>query len=203
MNSFTILKNECLNTIVTGYYNTLYLGYVKEGNPDFLNSLKNTYANFNIGVLLNAKNEVYLRLIQDLPQVINQERLIEPICVCVPRSRANMEPVQMFFRDAVSEACKNSGDIEDGANVIERVKNTCTTHLRNSIAHTDGPEPYRGITIDTCTIDKKRIYERDVILIDDIYTPNCNIDEDCIQAILDSGARRVVFYAIAYTKRGG
>jgi hypothetical protein len=42
----------------------------------------------------------------------------------------------------------------------------------------------------------------DVILIDDIYTSGCNIDEDCIQALYDNGANRVVFYAIAYTRRG-
>ena len=38
----------------------------------------------------------------------------------------------------------------------------------------------------------------DIILIDDIYTSGCNIDEDCIQALYDNGANRVVFYAIAY-----
>lgn len=203
MNVFMIHSNEYLKTTIRGYYNTVYVGYRQNGNPDFLNDLKNTYSNFDEQKLLKAKNEVYIRLTQDLPQVRTREKLIDPICVCVPRSRANMNPEQMYFRDAVSEASRKSYRIEDGATVIKRVKNTSTTHLRHSCARTDGPLPYPGITVDTCKIDKERICGRDIIVIDDIYTLNCNIDEDCIQAVLDAGARNVVFYAIAYTRRGG
>jgi predicted amidophosphoribosyltransferase len=62
--------------------------------------------------------------------------------------------------------------------------------------------PYPGITKKTCTINYPGIYNQNIILIDDIYTNGVNIDEDCIQALLDSGAKNVIFYAIAYTRRG-
>ncbi|WP_211296601.1 hypothetical protein [Neisseria iguanae] len=36
--------------------------------------------------------------------------------------------------------------------------------------------------------------------IDDIYTKTINVDEDCIQALLDCGAEKVILYTIARTK---
>ena len=39
-----------------------------------------------------------------------------------------------------------------------------------------------------------------VILVDDIYTPKVNIDEDCAQALLDEGAKRVILYVIGRTQ---
>jgi len=39
-----------------------------------------------------------------------------------------------------------------------------------------------------------------VILVDDIYTPKVNVDEDCAQALLDAGAKRVILYVIGYTQ---
>jgi len=45
------------------------------------------------------------------------------------------------------------------------------------------------------------IKNKDIILVDDIYTISANVDEDCIQFLLDNGARTVIFYAIAYTDR--
>ena len=35
---------------------------------------------------------------------------------------------------------------------------------------------------------------------DDIYTPKVNVDEDCAQALLDAGAKRVILYVIGYTQ---
>jgi len=37
------------------------------------------------------------------------------------------------------------------------------------------------------------------LLIDDIYTKSINIDEDAIQALIDKGAKSIVFYAIGKT----
>ena len=202
MDKFTIWKNSYLKVKINGYNNTYYLGYRQEGNPDYLNDLKNTFAKASRGLLIKAKKEVYNRLLSDLPKIVELEKLTAPICVCIPRSRADMVASQLYFRDAVSEASQQFFGLEDGADVIKRVKNTCTTHLRNSSICNDGPLPYPGITVDTCEIDSRKIRGRDVILIDDIYTSGCNIDEDCIQAMYDNGAKRVVFYAIAYTRRG-
>lgn len=63
-----------------------------------------------------------------------------------------------------------------------------------------GSKPYPGITRETCYIDKEKIKNKTIILIDDIYTKTVNIDEDCIQALLDAGAKDVIFYAIARTQ---
>ena len=62
--------------------------------------------------------------------------------------------------------------------------------------------PYPGITEDTCYIDENNVKGKDIILIDDIYTLGANIDEDGLQALLNSGANKIIFYAIAYTWRG-
>ena len=75
MEKFTIWKNEYLREKTNGYYNTFYIGYKQEGNPDFLNDLKNTFGNTYRHVLLKAKNEVCDRLLQDLPKVVELENL--------------------------------------------------------------------------------------------------------------------------------
>ena len=61
--------------------------------------------------------------------------------------------------------------------------------------------PYPGITNDTCIIENDLIQGGTIILVDDIYTENVNIDEDCVQALYDAGAEKVVFYAVAKTRR--
>ena len=43
---FTLSSNEYLSRDCVGYYRDLYLGYREPGNPDFLNTLKNTLNNY-------------------------------------------------------------------------------------------------------------------------------------------------------------
>ena len=88
----------------------------------------------------------------------------------------------------------------DGTHFIIRHTNTRTTHLRIPIEgfDNDGRTPYPGITIDTCNMSDQ-IIGQNILLIDDIYTNNINIDEDVIQALLTNGANSVVFYAIGKT----
>ena len=64
----------------------------------------------------------------------------------------------------------------------------------------EGPGP--GLIADTCTLSSG-IRGRDVLLVDDIFTPGVGIDEDAICAVLNAGARSVVFYAIGYTVSRG
>lgn len=40
--------------------------------------------------------------------------------------------------------------------------------------------PYPGIAKDTCEIDGSYFHGKDVIWVDDIYTKNTNVAEDCI-----------------------
>ena len=58
--------------------------------------------------------------------------------------------------------------------------------------------PYPGITKDTCSISNE-VKNKNILLIDDIYTNNINIDEDAIQALLDKGAKSVIFYSVGKT----
>jgi len=62
----------------------------------------------------------------------------------------------------------------------------------------DGLSPYQGITKDTCNISDN-VIGKNILLIDDIYTKSVNIDEDAIQALLNKGAKLVVFYAVGRT----
>lgn len=58
--------------------------------------------------------------------------------------------------------------------------------------------PYIGITKETCSISDD-VIGQDILLVDDLYTKTVNIDEDCIQALLDKGARSVTFCSIGKT----
>lgn len=60
--------------------------------------------------------------------------------------------------------------------------------------------PYVGITKDTCQIDHPMILNKNVILVDDIYTEDVFVAEDCIQTLLDLGAKSVILYVIAKTR---
>lgn len=204
MQKFTIWENEYLKKRTKGYYNRNYYGFKKEDNPDFLNDLKNTFAKddkYTLNCLTEARQIVIDILHEDIPKILIEEKWDSCICVCVPRAKANLKYEQMFFRYAVSLSCESIKNVINGAFVIKRVKDTKTTHLANSLLENNGSMPYPGIVHDTCIIDSQKVLGKQVILIDDIYTRNCNIDEDCIQALYDVGAKEIVFYAIAHTKR--
>ena len=89
----------------------------------------------------------------------------------------------------------------NGVDYLLRHTNTRTTHLRYENKENDGLTPAQhgpGITVDTCHISPN-VKNKDIILIDDLYTKTVNIDEDAIQALLDKGAKSVVFYSIGKT----
>ena len=90
------------------------------------------------------------------------------------------------------------GGVEDGTNYLRRHINTKTTHLSNPVPNynNDGDLPYPGITEATCRISPD-IKGKNILLVDDIYTPGVNVDEDAITALLRAGARSVAFYAVA------
>ncbi|MBD3831518.1 MAG: hypothetical protein IE890_13680 [Arcobacter sp.] len=96
----------------------------------------------------------------------------------------------------------NELGFQDGSDYIIRHTDTKTTHLAHSPRAAqyagNGDMPYPGITKDTCHLSNN-IRGKKILLIDDIYTAGVNIDEDAIQALLDSGARFVTFYAVGKT----
>ena len=205
MERFIIKKNYFLTQQDTkGYYHQLYTGFKQPENPNFINVLKNTY---NINNLINARNNVIDILMKDISCIIKEEQLEECVCICVPRAKAlySYSKTQLYFKEAVNIVANKLYGVIDGTNYITRIKNTYTTHLakasREGKIENDGEKPYKGITIDTCRIEKSRIAGKNIILIDDIYTNTVNIDEDCIQALFDNGAKNIIYYSIGYTRR--
>jgi hypothetical protein len=139
-------------------------------------------------------------LLTDFPQILLDSRL-ENLTVCViPRSKMeNYYRVdQLLFRQIVSDVVSGLNGFSNGTKYIVRHTNTRTTHLDRNGEGGDGPLPYPGITKNTCTISDD-VKGKDILLIDDLYTKTVNIDEDAIQALLNKGARSVVFYAVGKT----
>lgn len=135
----------------------------------------------------------------DLQQIsqITKKNLV--ICV-IPRSKSESyyRKDQLLFRETISLVVDHLPNLENGTKYIIRHTNTRTTHLNKNGEGGDGDLPYPGITKNTCTISEK-IKEKDILLIDDLYTKSVNIDEDAIQALLDNGANSVTFYSIGKT----
>lgn len=214
MNKFIIRKNNFLKKDIQGYYHTDYLGWQYPGNPDYLNIFKNTYNSYSIKNLKNAYKITEDILFNEIYKIYNELNEYKITVCVVPRSKAYFKDTQLYFVKAVQDAIVNIFDehalfdyksednellINDGTNFITRHTNTYTTHINNPKNFiNDGPKPYPGITKDTCNISQK-VKGRHILLIDDIYTKNVNIDEDAIQALLDNGATGVTFYAIAKT----
>ncbi|MEO0160466.1 MAG: DNA-processing protein DprA [candidate division WOR-3 bacterium] len=200
MKKFIIKKNNFLSRDVFGFYHTYYLGFNKPCNLDYLNILKNDFNKQLPGLLNKAYQEVERILEQDLPK-IPKELGIERMTVCVvPRAKEQRKyhSNQLLFKQAVKNVVTKFKNIfEDGTDYILRIKDTFTTHLGN-IKGNYGPEPYPGITIDTCNISKN-VKGKDILLVDDIYTLGVNVDEDAIEALFENGANSVTFYAVAYT----
>ena len=191
MNKFTIYANQYLQQNIEGYYHTSYVRYGNPGNPDYLNDLKNTFNDFSKEKLDNAINQLYDVLKTDLSQF---SKLLT-ICV-VPRSKAEntYSHNQLLFKKVVQHVINELG-FNDGSNYIIRHTDTKTTHLAHTQYSGNGDMPYPGITKNTCNISSK-VKNKDILLVDDIYTNGVNIDEDAIQALLDNGAKSVVFYSV-------
>ncbi len=87
----------------------------------------------------------------------------------------------------------------NGTDAIKRIKDTKTIHSWRMEDNT-GDMPYVGITKDTCQIDETKIVGKDIIPVDDIYTEGVFVAEDCIQTLLDLGAKSVILYVITKTR---
>lgn len=204
MKMFQIERNDYLSTSTTAFFHTAYTRMGNPGNPDYLNDLKNTFNDFSEQRLQAAVRQLRDVLDSDLPKVL-RELGCQKLTVCVvPRAKAESayRPNQQLFLSTVMAAVKQIDGLVDGCEYIRRHTNTKTTHLRNPVPNykNNGKPPYPGITRETCDISKS-VIGRDILLVDDIYTPGVNIDEDAISALLDVGARQVSFYAVAKVLR--
>lgn len=216
MQKHTIYANDCLKKNTKAYYTLNY--YPREDNEDtrFILDFKNTFGDIETSVLNDAKIKAEAILKQELASIISEEKLSVCTVVAVPRAKAHDTylPQQLYLIDAISNVAQSFNNIIDGTTFIERHTNTETTHLPKDLGRktaqgkiykgenaNDGKKPYCGITKDTCNIDIEHIKGQTIILVDDIYTKNCNIDEDCIQALYDAGAKEVIFYSFAKTTK--
>lgn len=204
MTPFTIEQNNYLTQDIQAFYHTDFGGAQLPNNPNFLYKLKNDpHHNWSDYRLQEAQQEFLRILLNDLPEVLRQINKT-PLTVCVvPRAKAEISysPNQLLFKTTVRIAINQLGiNFIDGTNYIERHTNTKTTHIRQVIEGyiNDGSAPYVGITNATCNISDD-VIDKDILLIDDIYTRTVNIDEDAIQSLIDKGANSVSFYAIGKT----
>jgi hypothetical protein len=204
MIQFQIPASDFLTTTTNAFYHVPYMGMGSTGNPNYLNDLKNTYDSFPQHKLQSAVNELLNVLNQDLPQIYQLLGFdILTICV-VPRAKAEnaYKNNQQLFRKTVQASIDQKHGFADGINYIRRCTNTYTTHLGERAPNyiNDGPEPYPGITEQTCDISADAA-GKNILLIDDIYTPGVNIDEDAINALLNAGAKTITFYAVGKVQR--
>jgi len=222
------MKTFIINKNIRGFYHREYVGGKFRGMnrdqilqkvqkmqeiEDVIFILKNDCGDIPSDLVYRAAWVVISILCTDLPQIY---RLVGKnfLTVCVvPRAKRDdrYKPEQLYFRKAVKRTIQILQDLhslgeidckfEDGIDYIKREKDTKTTHLSKGWSKGNGdlPEPYPGITKETCYIDCEKIKNKDILLIDDVYTKGINVDEDAIQALLDYGANSVVFYAIGYT----
>ena len=200
MKKFKIHSNFYLDRDVQGYYHCDYVGYGQKDNPNFINHLKNMTNSHSEMDLVQDFITVSEIASKDLQSIIEQEKFNNPIICVIPRSKAdkNYKQSQLMFKKAIS-CTTDKLDAINGSNSIKRIKDTKTTHDWRLEDNT-GDSPYKGITKDSCEIDKDTINGKNIILVDDIYTENVNVAEDCIQTLFDFGAKNVILYVIAKTR---
>ena len=200
MKKYLIKSNSYLQKDVIGYYNCDYVGYNQRGNPDFVNRLKNMSKIHSEMDLVKDYIEVYERAIKDLQTIIEKEHFYDCVIIVIPRSKteSSYQQKQLMFKKAIANVADNLG-IENGVNTIKRVKDTKTTHDWR-LEDNKGDMPYIGITKNTCEINESKIRNKNIILVDDIYTEGVNVAQDCIQTLLDLGAKNVILYTIAKTR---
>lgn len=203
MEMITMHSNEYLKVDTYAFYSLDYIKMGAPGNPDFINVLKNDFGQQSDDALQGAINELCELLasaMTELGFILDRGKLA--LCV-VPRAKAegHYTERQQLFRTVVQHVANSLPGFVDGTNYIVRHTNTRTNHCKKY--DTDGDLPYVGITRDTCTLSSG-IRGKHIVLVDDVYTPTCNVDEDAVQALLDAGAASVTFYAVAKTvKRYG
>lgn len=190
---FEIQENDFLKKKSWAYFHEHYSSYGNKGNPDYICVLKNDYKDISKNNLEIAQKQLLQILLKEFSLLLKVHNF-DMICM-VPRAKKDTyyEDNQLLIRETVSKATQKLL-INDGTHYITRIKNTNTTHKKEK----EFDDPYPGITENTCKISDD-INGKIILLVDDIYTETINIDEDAIQALLNKGAKQVIFYAIART----
>lgn len=214
-----LVKNRYLRTATRLFYSCPYY-HMRSSNPDhplFLNHLKNDICSTRRDCLIDAQQKLRECLHGALSELIIEIRdelsKDEKLLVClVPRAQQerNYRPEQLLFKEILREVLVGRSEVEDGIECIKRVKDTPTTHRKNNngiaidpqvcAPQPDGVEGKPGFTLRSCEISDQ-VRGRTILLVDDVYTRDINIDEDAIQALYDSGAKDVLLYVVGYTQK--
>ena len=188
------------------YYHEDYVG--GQGRHSMLGTIENLICTFKNDItpyrettLNNAMDSLGEILDSELPEILRESQYSSLRVCVIPRAKheEHYRPNQRLFRQTVQMAVKRIDGLEDGTMDIIRHTDTATTHLARRGNGALGSKPYVGITLDTCSISDD-VEGKDILLIDDLYTKTVNIDEDCIQALYEKGARSVMFYAVGRTR---
>lgn len=197
-------SDKALKQDITAFYHSDYQGGGRWRMPGTIENLictiKNDITPYTVQTLINAAKRLALILEEDMPEVLRLSGK-QSLRVCViPRSKRedSYRKNQLCLRGTIQLVTQRLNGFVDGTHDIIRHTDTSTTHLARSGNGGLGELPYVGITKDTCNISDD-VIGQDILLIDDLYTKTVNIDEDCIQALLDKGAKSVVFYSVGKT----
>lgn len=188
------------------YYHEDYVG--GQGRHRFSGTIenlictfKNDITHYTVDVLQNAMDMLSKILELDLSEILCESQLSSLRVCVIPRAKheEHYRSNQKLFRQTIQNVVRGIAGLEDGTMDIIRHTDTATTHLARRGNGGLGSKPYVGITLDTCSISDD-VKGKDILLIDDLYTKTVNIDEDCIQALYEKGARSVMFYAVGRTR---
>lgn len=210
---FAISRNNFLSKNMKAFYHLDYIGNLGadcdnlDKNPaGFIYTLKEDFWKPNNPDKLKTAAEICYDYIYDFLSHIDLPRwsFKHPYYVClVPRSKAHFytNNERMLFRDIVRCCVNNLNNprIKDGTDFFIRVKDVRMTHVRNDSGWNNGDRPYPGITMNTCKISPN-IKGKNIILIDDIYTQNANVIEDCVETLIKFGAMDIGIYVVAKTR---
>jgi hypothetical protein len=158
-------------------------------------TLKNDITPYTEAVLQKVCNELEVILLKDLPHILKLSGKSSLVVCAIPRAKVNYNHDQLYLKKTISKVATQLSGFIDGTNYIIRVVDTKTTHRARSGHGGYGDMPYLQITKNTCEISNN-IKDKDILLVDDLYTNSVNIDEDAIQSLYDKGAKSVVFYSI-------
>ncbi|WP_455084160.1 amidophosphoribosyltransferase [Porphyromonas endodontalis] len=191
---------------IQGYYHADYHGGSEQHRDtvgtveNIITTLKNQFKDKSKDALVQAGKNMIAILNTDLPQILRMTGKEDFVVCIVPRAKAERVyvPEQLHFKATIKDCTKELDGFTDGTDYIIRHTDTRTTHMDKSGFGGYGNLPYPGITRETCTISDK-VNDKDILLIDDLYTASVNIDEDAIQALFDNGARSVTFYSLGKT----
>lgn len=195
-------KDAFLDRDVDLYFHAPYYGFSSSENTlRYINYLKNDRRDFD-KLIAQCEDRAASVLAADFAELVG---IYGPLTVCgIPRSKRESvyPPEKMGLKRAIRKAIAMNSNLSDGMDYIVRHTNTLCTHRSYWGYGGDGEGPRPGLIRATCHLSSE-IAGKNIVLVDDIYTAGVGIDEDGVQALLDSGAKSVIMYTFGCTASRG